>query len=99
MSQIDREIKNEADYRAALTVVSALVNADPKRGRPEADRLEVLGTLVEAYEHNLECADADDATRPVTDLKGMFGKPQKTVSIEPQRAARTRRSSAPRCGS
>lgn len=43
-------IQNEADYRAALKVVSALVDADPKRGTPDADRLEVLGTLVEAYE-------------------------------------------------
>ena len=56
MSRIDHEIRNEADYRAALKVVSALVDADPKRGIPEADRLEGLGTLVEAYERNLERA-------------------------------------------
>lgn len=43
-------IQNEADYKEALKVVSALVDADPKRGTPEADRLEALGLLVEAYE-------------------------------------------------
>lgn len=46
----DQSIENEADYRAALKVVSALVDADPKRGTPDGDRLEVLGTLVEVYE-------------------------------------------------
>lgn len=45
-------IENEAEYRAALKVVSALVDADPKRGTPDGDRLEVLGKLVEAYENH-----------------------------------------------
>jgi HTH-type transcriptional regulator / antitoxin HigA len=40
----------KSDYKAALKVVSALVDMDPDRGTPHADRLEVLGTLVEAYE-------------------------------------------------
>jgi antitoxin PrlF len=31
------------------------------------------------------------ATRPVTDLKGMFGKPRKSVSIEEMNAAIARR--------
>ena len=45
-----RPIHTKADYRAALKEVSALVDLDPKRGTPEGDRLEVLGTLVQAYE-------------------------------------------------
>ena len=40
-----RPIYTKADYKAALKVVSALVDADPKRGSPEGDHLEVLGTL------------------------------------------------------
>lgn len=43
-------VQNEADYRAALKIVSALVDADPKQGTLEAERLEALGLLVEAYE-------------------------------------------------
>lgn len=40
----------EAQYRDALKVVSTLVDLDPQRGTSEADKLEVLGTLVQAYE-------------------------------------------------
>ena len=35
---------------AALKIVSNLVDTDPRRGTPEADQLEVLGTLLVAYE-------------------------------------------------
>lgn len=45
-----RPIHTKADYKAALKVVSVLVDADPERGTPDADRLEVLGTLLEVYE-------------------------------------------------
>ena len=45
-----RPVRTKSDYKAALKIVSALVDADPKRGTPHGDRLEVLGTLVEAYE-------------------------------------------------
>ena len=45
-----RPIRTKSDYKAALKIVSVLVDADPKRGTPDGDRLEVLGTLVEAYE-------------------------------------------------
>lgn len=46
-------IQNKADYKAALKIVSALVDVDPQRGTLEADRLEALGLLVEAYENGL----------------------------------------------
>ena len=45
-----RPIHTKADYRAALKVVSALVDLDPKRGTPDADKLQALGMLVQAYE-------------------------------------------------
>ena len=41
-------IKTEQDYDAALRAIEALW--DTPEGSPEADRLEVLVTLVEAYE-------------------------------------------------
>jgi HTH-type transcriptional regulator/antitoxin HigA len=43
-----RPIKTEADYRAALEEIERLFDAAP--GTPEGDRLEILTTLVEAYE-------------------------------------------------
>ncbi len=41
-------IRTEADHRAALAEIAALMDA--KMGTPEGDRLDVLATLVEAYE-------------------------------------------------
>ncbi len=43
-----KPIKTEADYEAALKEVERLFEA--KSGTPEGDRLEVLTTLIEAYE-------------------------------------------------
>lgn len=43
-----KPIKNEADYQAALKEIELLFDATPDT--PEGDRLEVLTTLVEAYE-------------------------------------------------
>jgi HTH-type transcriptional regulator/antitoxin HigA len=43
-----RPIRNEDDYDAALAEVGALMDAAP--GTLEGDRLDVLATLVEAYE-------------------------------------------------
>jgi HTH-type transcriptional regulator/antitoxin HigA len=43
-----RPIKTESDYNAALKEVERLFNA--QLNSPEGDRLEVLATLVEAYE-------------------------------------------------
>lgn len=43
-------IRTEADYLAALQDVSALIDLDPEADSPEGERLDVLGTLVQAYE-------------------------------------------------
>lgn len=44
-----KPIRDEAGYRAALAEVEALWEAPD--GSPEADRLEVLALVVEAYEN------------------------------------------------
>ncbi len=41
-------IRTEADHQAALAEVETLMGATP--GTPEGDRLDVLATLIEAYE-------------------------------------------------
>jgi len=43
-----KPIKNEADYQAVLEEIERLFDAAPDT--PEGDKLEVLTTLVEAYE-------------------------------------------------
>jgi len=43
-------IHTEADYRATLKEVSALMESDPERGTPEGDRLDILTTLVQVWE-------------------------------------------------
>lgn len=44
-----RPIRTKADYRAALKEIEGLMSAGPNT--PEGERLDVLATLVEAYEN------------------------------------------------
>lgn len=53
-------IHTQANYKTALKEVSALIDLDPAVGTEQADRLEVLGALVEAFEakhYQLELLD------------------------------------------
>ena len=45
-----RPIHTEADYKAALKEIAALMDSDPDLGTPEGDRLDILATLVQVYE-------------------------------------------------
>ncbi|MGI9179427.1 MAG: helix-turn-helix domain-containing protein [Longimicrobiaceae bacterium] len=58
-----RPIHNEADYEAALAEIDSLMDAIP--GTPEGDRLDVLVTLVEAYEARHWAIDAPDPIEAV----------------------------------
>lgn len=53
-----KPIRNEADYDAAMADVAALWGAPS--GTPEGDRLEVLATLIDAYEAKHHAMDAPD---------------------------------------
>ena len=70
-------IHTKADYKAALQTVSALVDADPRRGTPEADKLEVLGALVQAFEaqnYPLELPDPIEAIKFRMEQQGLKPK-------------------------
>lgn len=57
-----KPIRTEAEHEAALAEIEKLWDAPP--GSPECDRLEVLATLVEAYEekhHPIDPPDPIDA--------------------------------------
>ncbi len=51
-------IKNESDYRAALDEIERLFDAEPNT--PEFNRLDILTTLVEAYEQRHYPIEAPD---------------------------------------
>jgi HTH-type transcriptional regulator/antitoxin HigA len=53
-----RPIRTEDDYEAALEEIGQLMNARP--GTPRGDELEVLTTLVEAYEAEHHAIEAPD---------------------------------------
>ena len=43
-------IHTKAHYKAALKEISGLMDSDPDLGTPDGDRLDILATLVQAYE-------------------------------------------------
>ena len=72
-----RPIHTPADYKAALTDVSALIDRDPAPGTPQGDRLDVLTTLIQAYEARHFPIDAPD---PVEAIK--FRMEQQGLSVK-----------------
>jgi HTH-type transcriptional regulator / antitoxin HigA len=67
-----RPIRSEADYRVALKEVERLWTAEP--GTPEGDRVDVLATLIEAYEaqrHPIAAPDPIAAILFMMEQKGL----------------------------
>ena len=63
-----RPIRTEADYDWALAEVEQYFVHEPKPGTDEADRFDVLSSLIEAYEAKawpVEAPDAVDAVKAV----------------------------------
>lgn len=70
-----KPIKTRADYRLALKEIEALMTAE--RDTPEGERLDVLVTLVEAYENRhcrLALPDPIEAIKFRMEQKGMTPK-------------------------
>jgi HTH-type transcriptional regulator / antitoxin HigA len=67
-----KPIRTEADYEAALHEIDRLMDAAP--GTPEGDRLDILATLVEAYEgrhHPIEAPDPIAALEYFMEQRGI----------------------------
>ena len=67
-----KPIKTETDYRAALKDVEALMSATPDT--PEGERLDVLVTLIEAYERKhypLDLPDPIEAIKFEMERRGL----------------------------
>ena len=81
-----RPIKTEADYEAALAEIEALFEAEP--GTPESDRLEVLTTLVAAYEeahYAIPSPDPVEAIKYYMESRGLVRR-----DLEPYLGSRAR---------
>ena len=85
-----KPIRTEADYRTALKEVESLMTAGPDT--PEGERLDVLVTLIEAYEREhypLELPDPIEAIKfvmeqralTVKDLEPMIGRSTRVYEI------------------
>jgi len=83
MSKI-RPIRSEADYEAALAEIKQLWGA--RSGTPEGDRLDVLATLIDAYEAERYAIDPPDSieilSRPSNSVE------QRNVSHQLETASR-----------
>ena len=88
-------IRNEADHRAALEEIETLWGA--AQGTPEGDRLDVLATLVDAYEDRRWPADALDPVEAIeaamqhdghdrADLAALIGQSRATEVLQRKRA-------------
>ena len=58
-----KPIRSKADYRAALKAVENLMSA--RAGSPEGDRLDVMVTLIEAYERKHYPLDPPDPVEAI----------------------------------
>jgi HTH-type transcriptional regulator/antitoxin HigA len=87
-----RPIRTEEDYEAALEEIARLMSDDPALGTPEGDHLDVLATLVQAYEeqhHPVPPPDPIEAIRfrmeqealTVGDMQPYLGPPHRVYAV------------------
>lgn len=87
-----KPIRTEEDYKATLKEVAALMESDPALGTPDGDRLDVLVTLVEAFEARHYAIDLPDPIEAIKfrmeqqglkpkDLEPMIGRINRVYEI------------------
>jgi HTH-type transcriptional regulator/antitoxin HigA len=81
-----KPIRSESDYQAALKQIELLFDAEP--GTSDGDRLEVLTTLVEAYEDSEYPIDAPDPVEAI--LYYMESRSLTRRDLEPYLGSRAR---------
>jgi len=85
-------IRTEADYKATLRQISALMASDPAPATPKGDRLDILTTLVQAYEARhwpIEAPDPVEAIKfrmeqsglTVKDLEPIIGRSNRVYEV------------------
>lgn len=70
-----RVLRTAAEYKAAVAEVERLLDADPRKGSADYDRVELLSVLIEAYEDErvpeLNAARPQDVVDFMLQQKGM----------------------------
>jgi len=95
-----RPIRNEADYKASLLEISTLMDLDPDAGSTDGDRLDILATLVQAYEtkhHPIDPPDPIEAIKfrmeqgglSVKDLVPLIGNSNRVYEVLGRKRALT----------
>lgn len=85
-----KPIKTDADYRTALKEVESLMMAEPNT--PEGEKLDILVTLIEAYERKNFALDLPDPVEAIKfemeqkgltikDLEPMIGKSNRVYEV------------------
>jgi HTH-type transcriptional regulator / antitoxin HigA len=87
-----RPIHTQADHKATLKEISALMESDPEPGTPHGDRLDILVTLVQAFEAKHTPVSAPDPVEAikfrmeqsglsVKDLEPLIGKSNRVYEV------------------
>jgi HTH-type transcriptional regulator/antitoxin HigA len=93
-------IHNEADYKAALAIVSPWFDHEPEAGSEDADRFDILVTLIQAYEEKhypMLPPDPIDAIKfrmeqsglVIKDLEPMIGRSNRVYEVLNRKRALT----------
>lgn len=78
-----RPVHTEADYKSALKIISRLMESDPELGTPDGDLLDVLTTLVQAYEakhYSIDLPDPVEAVKFRIEQGGLTPKDQEPMA-------------------
>jgi HTH-type transcriptional regulator/antitoxin HigA len=83
-----KPVRTNKDYKAALKEIDVLMASDPALGTPNGDRLDILSTLVQAYEQKafpMDLPDPVEAIKFRMDQQGLTAK-----DLEPMIGQRNR---------
>jgi HTH-type transcriptional regulator/antitoxin HigA len=76
-----KPIRTKADYKVALERIEELIALNPKKGTTAYDELDVIGTLISAYEdihYPIDAPDAVEAVKYIMEEEGL--KPKDLVT-------------------
>ena len=77
------QIKTDADYRAALKEIESLMMADPDKTPTEGEKLDVMVTLIEAYEaKHFPLLKEEEVKQQRRDEKNELYGPRKAYHLE-----------------
>jgi HTH-type transcriptional regulator/antitoxin HigA len=71
-----RPIRNEGDHKWALAEIEKYFDREPVQGSPDADRFDVLATLIEAYERERWTIEPMDPIEALREFMTLTGKTQ-----------------------